>query len=336
MVGLLVLFATGVSLVLTDNRNNPVVDGRTVETWLTILQRGNYEERRQAEQALVDNKELSLSGLIHFLERNPNPIHVAGVEYWNRFSSRRLAVPDYSGRQAAAARVLGRMGTNGVAATRALMTAAVTPNWNVSEPARQALSQLGASVAPDMANRLGRSDPVEHQLKWTAILKGMGSNATNAIGDLTHALTRSSPELRAKILGIFEQTSFHVPAATGVLIDAAAGGDVPTRCAALRSLGRYESVDARMRVVIDANLNHEDFSVRFSAACARCRLDDRPEAVLPIVIEGLQHGEHRVAAVSVLGDLRAVAEPAIPDLIEALVQERNPRPLRNPPAAGSR
>jgi hypothetical protein len=95
MAGLVALFVVGVAgLLLADTGNNPEIGGRTVKAWLAILQNGNYEERKEATRQLVLNREESLPSLVRFLESNPNPVHVAAVKFWNRFSSHQINVPD--------------------------------------------------------------------------------------------------------------------------------------------------------------------------------------------------------------------------------------------------
>lgn len=330
VLGLILIYA-----FFSGPTKNPVISGYTVEQWLFEFSEADFQRQNEIKQLLITEHESAVPALVYQVERKPSALHLVAVRLWNRFSNGKRAEPNHDQRRAVAARLLGAGGAGSAPAVPALMEAATEENWSVSEPARTALLRLSTVAAPVMAARLGDSREISKQLKWIEILRGMGDEASGATPLLVSAVARTdNDQIAAKIIKIFEQPAFHDLPVTRVLVDVAEHGNPQARQAALLALGHYEVITEPIRIAIDSCLVGEEFGVRFCAAISRSRLGERPSEVVPVLIEGLGVPEFRVQAVSALGDLGSVAEPAIDELLATLIRERSPRPLRTPPSAG--
>jgi HEAT repeat protein len=261
--------------------------------------------------------------------------------------------------QAEAARAIGRTGSAYADAQAALFNGLRDEDERLREGCIDGLAAYGAEAASDLVARLAlpfaaeRRGSIEalarmHKAPTDQLVEGLEGESVRQRLGVIELLVRFGWRVsnRETLPGLFEclkakeldvrvaaadamgrvvssqvvKSDGSQPAAVSALVKAAADKDWRVREAALTSLGRLGSPDAR--AVVEKGGADEDGRVRVAAQYALWGIGGDPKPVFEALGKALADPDACVAAAAALGRMRIAAEPCVPALVEMLDHEQ--------------
>ncbi len=335
LLALLIVLTGVLALAWWDARRlNPVIERRPLAAWVAELTVANRNLQDRAAAMLRTHSAAALPGLIYRLEAQPPRWRRWLARVGNQFLPGRFPVANERATRSAVAVLLGSLGSTARDAVPALLRAAGDEHWEVRENSAVALIRLGPDAAPVLADILATNPGRELALRAAEILERMNASAVVALPRLLVAFERSPPEVKVALARVFGQEWAANESVTAGLLAAAGSAEEAVAAAALGALAAHGLPDERTRTVLERSLQSRSLPVRFRAATTLFKTTGETADTVTIIAEAVADESLRVEAVAALGQIGAAAQSAIPTLIAALERERNPRPLRMPPAAG--
>ncbi len=335
VVALLTILTGVVVLAWWDARRlNPIIERRPLAAWVAELAAPNRNLQTRAAGVLRTHAVTALPGLAYRLEAQPPQWRRWLARMSNRFLPGRYVLENERATRTAIAVLLGTLGSTARDAVPALLRAAGDEHWEVRENAAVTLIRLGPDAAPVLAEILATNPERKLALRAAEILERMNSGATVALPEILVAFDRSPPEVQLALARVLGQEWAADPSVNAALLAAAGSAEAVVAAAALGALAAHGPPDERTRAVLEGSLQSRSLPIRFRAATTLFKTTGATTNTVAIIAEAVGDEALRVEAVSALGQIGAAAKPAIPTLIAALERERNPRPLRMPPAAG--
>jgi HEAT repeat protein len=335
LVALLTVLGGALALGWWDARRlNPILERRPLAAWVAELTDANRNRQARAAGVLHTHSVTALPGLSHRLEAQPPQWRQWLARLGNRFLPGRFTEGNDRATRSAVAVLLGSLGPPARDAVPALLRAAGDEHWEVRENSAVALIRLGPDAAPVLADILATNPERKLALRAAEILERMNASATVALPKLLTAYRRSTPEVKIALARVLGQEWAAGESVNALLLEAAAPAEEAVAAAALGALAAHGPPDERTLAVLERGLQSPSRLIRFRAATTLFRTTGETANTVAIIAEAVGDEALRVEAVAALGQIGAGAQPAIPTLIAALKRERNPRPLRMPPAAG--
>jgi HEAT repeat protein len=223
---------------------------------------------------------------------------------------------------------LGRSGRAATKAVNDLMSLWKDPSGAVTIRAADALVGIGAASVPALITAL--QDP-HYCLLATQTLGRLGPLAAPAVPTLVQLLNDQSPPGPRELCLTLGAIGPSARPALDSLRKLSQAEKAPGRAAAIYALGRLKDHSA-VPQLLEA-LSSEDERVPLAAAWSLLEIKghqpDLLEQLLPHLIEGLDHPDHRVvdALCQGLEPLGSAAASALPELVEQMNSER-PLPVR--------
>lgn len=315
-------------------RLNPILERRPLAAWVAELTAPNRDLQARAAGVLRAHAGTALPGLTYRLEARPPRWRRWLARAGNQFLPGRFATDHERSTRSAIAVLLGSLGAAGRDAVPALLRAAGDEHWEVRENSAVALIQLGPDAAPVLADILAANPERKQALRAAEILERMNTSATGALPNLLTAFARSPAEVKVALARVLGQEWAADGRVNTLLLEAAGSADESVSAAALGALAAHGPPNERTRAVLAHGLQSRSRPIRFRAATTLFKTTGETADTVAIIAEAVGDESLRVEAVAALGQIGAAARPAIPTLIATLERERNPRPLRMPPAAG--
>lgn len=335
LLALLLVLAGVLALAWWDARRlNPVIEHRPLTAWVADLTVANRNLQDRAAGVLRTHSGAALPGLIYRLEAQPPRWRQWLARVGNQFLPGRFPADNERPTRSAVAVLLGSFGSAARDAVPALLRAAGDGHWEVRENSAVALIRLGPEAAPVLADILATNPEQSLALRAAEILERMNSRAAVGLPELLVAFGRSTPEVKIALARVLGQEWAAGKSVNTVLLEAAGAAEEAVAAAALGALAAHGPPDERTRTVLERSLQSPSLLIQFRAATTLFKTTGETANAVTIIAEAVGDEALRVEAVAALGQIGAAARPAIPILIAALERERNPRPLRMPPAAG--
>jgi HEAT repeat protein len=318
--------------VFAHRNADPFFHGRLLSSLIEDLAEADYQTRDDAAEAIQSMGADAVPLLIDALQTHETPLTKPLLAVGQKLPFLHLKQTDASLRRANAAEQLGAIGVKSDQTIPALIAALREGDRVVLAEIQRALRRCGPADVPLLARALAHRD-ARVRGRTAEVLQDLGAQGAAAVPALMQALSDRDDAVRyraAQALGACGGSEpFVVCRLTAALNDRAP----IVRCAAAASLGKL-GFDAKSSIpVLEKALYDRDTGVRVAAARSLWILDGNPERVVPVLIAALKDQVVGWQAPFVLGEMGAKANEAVPALIEALKQERVPRPLRTPPSA---
>jgi formylglycine-generating enzyme required for sulfatase activity len=221
-----------------------------------------------------------------------------------------------------AARTLGKIGPEAVAAVPELIKTFSECGPNIRQAAAEALGNIGPAAQAAVPNLIKALGDLNSSIRLTAskALDKIGPEAKNAVPDLIKILGDQRASVRQAATEILGKIGPNAKNAVPVLIKSLNDHDFKVRHSATQALGKIGSNAKNAVPVLIKSLNDHDFKVRHSATQALGKIGSNAKNAVPVLIKSLNDHDFtiRQAAIQALGKIGPDAKNAVPTLITKL------------------